>query len=443
MSTPLVTLLLTCPLVQTEAPDPAPQPYLEAAIQAGRWIASHAKETEHGTTWPTVPAESDAASTNLYSGTPGIVLFLLELGRATGDKRWSELGQSGADELLATLPETVGADGAGLWTGVGGVGFALGHAFRTTGETRYRDGAVRCAELIHGAAVETEHGVRWNGVTDIISGAAGTGLYLLHSGRLLNRPQDTELATRAAHHLFQIGDLSDLGTVPGYDWPMSPTYERRMPNFSHGTAGVATFLAAVYGTTGDEWALIGARGGGAMLTSLADPDHDGFRVYHHTPDGEDLFYLGYCHGPTGTARLFRALAVMDERDNEDWAALEGACAHTLHAAKLDSERTPGFWNNVGPCCGSSGVALFFLAREDRRKADLDYARALADDVLARATRTDEGWSWTQAEHRVRPEFLQAQTGYMQGAAGIGLMLIALEDALAGRPRALRFPDEPF
>lgn len=49
----------------------------------------------------------------------------------------------------------------------------------------------------------------------------------------------------------------------------------------------------------------------------------------------------------------------------------------------------------------------------------------------------------QAEHRARPEFLQAQTGLMQGAAGIGLWLlrlIAFDQNIV--PRII-FPDNPF
>ena len=54
-----------------------------------------------------------------------------------------------------------------------------------------------------------------------------------------------------------------------------------------------------------------------------------------------------------------------------------------------------------------------------------------------------GIKWIQAEHRVRPEFLQAQTGLMQGAAGIGLWLLRL-DAFdhSGVPKVI-FPDDPF
>jgi uncharacterized protein YyaL (SSP411 family) len=37
-------------------------------------------------------------------------------------------------------------------------------------------------------------------------------------------------------------------------------------------------------------------------------------VPHHLPGGEDLYYLGWCHGPAGTSRLYYSLfeATKDE-----------------------------------------------------------------------------------------------------------------------------------
>ena len=55
-----------------------------------------------------------------------------------------------------------------------------------------------------------------------------------------------------------------------------------------------------------------------------------------------------------------------------------------------------------------------------------------------------GRKWTQAEHRVQPELLIAQTGHMQGAAGVGkyfLHVDAMEERGEG-PRVV-LPDDPW
>ena len=41
------------------------------------------------------------------------------------------------------------------------------------------------------------------------------------------------------------------------------------------------------------------------------------------------------------------------------------------------------------------------------------------------------------------EFIQAQTGYMQGAAGVGSFLIHLATTLKGSPVKILFPEAPY
>ena len=66
-----------------------------------------------------------------------------------------------------------------------------------------------------------------------------TGLFLLHAGKVLDDPATRKLAARAADRLTEVG-VAEHG---GLRWSMDPKFPRRMPNFSHGTAGIAYFLA--------------------------------------------------------------------------------------------------------------------------------------------------------------------------------------------------------
>ena len=112
---------------------------------------------------------------------------------------------------------------------------------------------------------------------------------------------------------------------------------------------------------------------------------------------------------------------------------------------IPDQQTPGFWNNVGMCCGSAGVGDFFLDlhRTLGDEAYLVFARRMADNLLTRATVDELGRRWVQAEHRVRPELLQAQTGWAQGAAGIGLFLLKLDAVERDRSMRIILPDSPF
>lgn len=436
---PMIVLLVTGSAAAAATRLPAEDRYRRAAIEAGEWIRHTAIRTDVGTVWPADPEATRSAPSNLYSGGAGVVLFFLELSRSTGEDSYLEDARSGAAFLIATLPDDLKKPGsAGLYTGVAGTGFVLGELFRTTGESTHRNGALRCLELLKAGATTVGRGVQWSDTSDIISGGAGVGLFLLDLARRLERKDALELATRAGDRLLELADEEE----DGLSWRMQPGYDRLMPNFSHGTAGVAFFLARLHQESDEPRFLEAAIGGARRVRALAGGDGSCL-LFHHRPGGEQLFYLGYCHGPPGTARLFQQLASV--RDDPQWSTWVSESADQLRHSGIPEQRTPGFWNNVGQCCGSAGVASFFLElhRAGKQPADLAFARRLADDLLERARGQDQRLSWIQAEHRLRPDLLVAQTGYMQGAAGIGMLLLQLDAALEGRSDWIRLPDAPL
>jgi lantibiotic modifying enzyme len=402
--------------------------------------------------------------TNLYTGTPGVVLFFLELAAYTGDDGYLDDARAGADFLLARLdaPATDPTmQSAGLYTGLAGVGFVLNETYVATGDDRFREGAVRAVELIHGQAREAGVGVDWEDSTDIISGGAGTGLFLLYAAREMDHPASLDLAVQAGRHLLEVAEQHPTGL----GWRINPEYPRLMPNFSHGTAGVAYFLAVLHEATGDEAFLDAAEAGANRLLSLADTEGDVCLVFHHTDGGEQLQYLSWCHGPAGTARTFYKLWQIT--GDPAWMEWTEKSANGVYQSGIPDTLTEGFWNNVGQCCGSAGVAEFALAMNevslgtavrgpernaaaggtsstDAARRHLEFAHHTADDLLSRATAAGAGLMWEQAEHRAQPDLLVAQTGYMQGAAGIGMMLLHLDATISGEPSPrIVFPDSPY
>jgi lantibiotic modifying enzyme len=224
---------------------------------------------------------------------------------------------------------------------------------------------------------------------------------------------------------------------------MDPSFPRVMPNFSHGTAGIAYFLATLFKATKEPRFLDAAYAGARYLRAVAKTDNDACLVFHDQPDNPGLFYLGWCHGPAGTARLFYQLYTITH-DNT-WMTWVRRSANGILDSGIPEQRTPGFWNNVSQCCGNAGVAQFFLdlssVTNDRRY--LDFAERMTADLLARATRDGAGTRWVQAENRTQPDLLVAQTGYMQGAAGIGTWLLHLDAAQHRRAAFVHFPDSPW
>lgn len=412
------------------------RPFRDAALDAAQWITASAVETEHGRTWPGVPGDEKSLNNTLYSGTPGVVLFFLEAYYTTGDKGLLEQARAGADYLLATLSQE---QTAGLYAGISGIGFALLETYKATNDTVYQQGTELCLRFLRENTERIGYGVQWSETTDIISGNAGTGLFLLSAGRELEEPTWIDLAAEAGLRLIELGQPAE----GGLKWAMDPRYPRLMPNFSHGTAGIAYFLATLYQATQEKKFLDAALSGATYLKAVAHTEDGACLILHHEPEGEDLFYLGWCHGPVGTSRLFyRLFQITGDREWMDW--VERGAQAILNSGIPEKEH-PGFWNNVGVCCGSAGVADHFLSlyQVTKKTAYLDFARALTTQILTEASRDSSGIRWIQAEHRSRPDFLQAQTGLMQGAAGIGLWLLRMDAHERGESVRIFLPDTPF
>jgi lantibiotic modifying enzyme len=417
---------------------PPERPYLDAALKAARWIQAARIETPFGVTWPADPLTPTSVSRNLYAGAAGVVLFQLELYEQTRDPSHLAEACAGADDLLASLERDEIREN-GLYDGIAGLMFVLAETYRASLEPKYWRGVERSRDLLARRGRRSGRGVEWNESTDVISGGAGIGLALLDIHRRFGDRVCAELARGAADRLVELGQPDSDGTR----WMLSPRVEREYPNFSHGTAGVGYFLATAYGATHETAFLEAALRGAAYLKRVAKTDGDACLVFHHTKGGEDRYYLGWCHGPAGTARLFHRLG--QATNDGKWRHWVERAARGIAASGIPEQRTPGFWNNVSQCCGNAAVADFFIEmhRSYQHDGALPFARRVVADMLRRATDDDAGMRWVQAEHRVRPDLLVAQTGYMQGAAGMGTLLLKL-DAIdrAARPRVV-LPDSPF
>ena len=420
------------------------RPYLETAQRARRWLTRQAITMPTGVTWPATPNDPKSVQNNLYSGSPGVILFYLELYHATGDAEVLAVARQGADYLAdaANGPGAVQAfagGAAGLYTGLAGIAYVLERTARAANETAYREAAQSAIDLLKRLARPTKSGIAWSDSNDIISGTAGIGLTLLWAAEALGDGDAVGLAVRAGRTLLDTG----VAAKGGLTWPISPAVPRKYPNFSHGAAGVSCFLASLHEVANDRRFLDAATRGATYLQAVATETPGGGRmVFHSEPGNEQLFYLSWCHGPAGTARLFHKLGQVTR--DRDWSRYVERLTTATRDMKVP-ERSPGFWNNVSQCCGNCGVIEFLISLHgltgDTRH--LDYARHIAADTLQRATPDEDGLKWVQAEHRVQPQNVVAQTGLMQGAAGVGLAMLHLDGALTQRKPFVVLPDSPW
>jgi lantibiotic modifying enzyme len=265
-------------------------------------------------------------------------------------------------------------------------------------------------------------------LSDVIGGTAGIVLAAIWAGGDLGET----IARSGGECLLRAAEP----TADGLDWGMWPGAPSRMPNFSHGAAGVATALAVAGKALNREDFVRAARLGAQHLLSVGVLDDAGFIIPHTIPPSRrevDPVTYGWCHGPTGTSYLFAALAHAGVADvaGQAVAELRQRCLQSILSSGVPQRIRPGFWDNDGRCCGTAGVgdALLDAAQDgqDSEWADdlLAAARTMGDALVERAIRNEAGVRWQFLEHRNDPPLLPPGTSWMQGAAGIAAFLLRL------------------
>lgn len=439
--------------------------YLKGAEDTARWIRSLEKKTDKGSYWvPEKVDDKEYGRVDMYFGSSGIILFFISLADASGNPEYLNDARRGGDYILDQF-ETFGSDCLNRrqiylsqyhdgirWSytvgGVSGVAYALAELGSATGDKKYTDAAIAYTEMIVANAHENEHGLDWGGKSGI-SFDSGTILYLLYAGKKFGRPNFTEAANKGGHAILTTGLKAKVGTrfmglrnivkeMTGID---DVNYD--VPNFYYGTSGIAYTFARLYQETKEEAYLTAAREGAAYVASVAVTDGEAALVPYRIPDKQDLYYLGNCHGVTGTARLYYILYDITGEDfYREWTE---KLVNGLEASGAPELRSPGYWNCYSFCCGTAGFldlyAALYLKTNDRKWLNL--ARRSAKVLISEGSLSMDGFNWHQAFDRTDTDAISTDPGYFSGAAGNADALLQLWFAEHGKAPVFRQPDEPF
>lgn len=419
--------------------------YLGRAQRVGEWLLNTAERGIDGWSWPVQPGVSPDVSPGLGWGTAAPTLFFIEAYRTDGDERWLDAARQGARWMNAYLPESIeGWAGCGLFTGVGGWAFVLDQLADAKGDDAARAQAATVIEAIAQRFEDEGDGVHWHGLTEILWGTAGIGCLMLATGRRHIGDRALDLASRAGSWLLSKAEPAERGGIrwslgPGFQ---RPNFDRRFPNFAHGTAGIAFFLARLADETGERRFLDGALAGAEWIFTTTRTDGDTCAAFHHEPDATDNYTLGWCHGPPGLGWLFRQLELTS--GDPSWREWTRRAARAVRTSGIPEQREPGFWDNVARCCGSAGVAEFFLDLHRLEGVDdsVAFARTMVDDLLGRAIEDDQGLRWSNYEFRNEEPNLPPSTNYLQGAPGIGSTLLRMHRHLGGDSWTVPWPHAP-
>ncbi len=414
--------------------------YRELGEAAWAWVLGQVRG-EDGPWLPEAVSGDDPAAgpaadrDSVYAGIGGLAPVLAEIGQ--------HRALTGAEEALAAgivarlssvMPDRTEPS---LYDGLAGDAMAL----RMLASGREQAAMARLAELMTplgwNTTLEAGPGPAAP-VTDLIQGTAGVVLAAIWAGG----EHAASIAATGGDALLKVADR----TEDGLDWAMVPGSPSRAPNYSHGTAGVATALAVAGAALGRADFTAAAAQGARHLLAVGTLDGNGFIVPHTLPystrDVDPVTY-NWCHGPSGTSQLFAALAAagVDEIAGRPVTWLRQRCLDAILASGVPARLRPGFWDNDGRCCGTAGVGDILLDaaqdRADQPGADPDGAgqaragrlllgaRTMADALAERAIRDRAGARWRFTEHRQDPPLLPPGTSWMQGAAGIAAFLLRM------------------
>jgi lantibiotic modifying enzyme len=294
--------------------------------------------------------------------------------------------------------------------------------------------------------------LHWDAQVDVISGAAGTALFLLELGQASGQPRFVDAARAAGRWLCDEADREPSLKDPEQQLPIwrfafGLGGVMHMPNFSHGTAGVAYALARIGQATGDEELAAAARGGATWLLEHAVPDGDGLK-WCANEKGPPSYMGGWCHGPPGTGRLF--LLLHAQTGDQRWldAALAGARWVMAYQAQGETQAQGGKAPYYPPsfCCGVAGVVDFFcdLYRVTKDEQFAAFARKAGGYLVDVAIADGDGRKWRNGAQApggpVASKSTDCNVDLMIGASGEALALLRLLTLTAAEDPVRHLPD---
>jgi lantibiotic modifying enzyme len=371
----------------------------------------------------------------VYGGTAGVLIFLENAAHVLKDDRARKLADETARGLVVTrrMLEKVGP----TWSGKGATGAAslyvgdagIGHAFLVRARLRKDKAALATAVQIADGIVArgTREGdtLRWpDGQTDIIYGSAGTVLFLVELAAESGEKRFAEAAAAAGRWLAAQAVTSRVATDSRprrLSWPMGGR-NRHMPNFSHGTAGIAYALARVGAATGDATCTEAAKDGAAWLIDHAI--HEGDGLTWPAVEGSSTKMGGWCHGPPGTARLFLFLHRHTGEQRYLDVALSSArwvIGYADAATAKKAALPPSL------CCGVAGALDFFcdLYRATGKQEFADFARRAGEYLVGAGVRDGDGLKWRNGASAHGGREQEFGIDLMLGASGEALALLRL------------------
>jgi len=209
------------------------QAYLDEAIRIGDDLLLRAEYDSNGASWETYAPNFNGflalgKTGNIYSGSSGIALFLIELYLQTQNSQYLKTAVDAA-EWAETYFKTNQNNDYSFFVGQIGLSYVYLRLHYVTANLKYLEKALDiarpCLTFLESPALQA----------DLILGVSGTILGLLHLHQA--KPDEGWLVDKIDSFVEYLIDKAQQGPV-GLFWGRSPDLIKGLCGFSHGTAGV-------------------------------------------------------------------------------------------------------------------------------------------------------------------------------------------------------------
>lgn len=439
------TQTITKPIIATEQ-------LLQTVEGAYHYIQSKRVVTEHGIRYSLEgSANSDPYfdDISLYSGSAGIIHFLLHFYEVTSNERYLEDAEAAFPYINYRWKEARDLSLAfspwAFTTGYAGVSFAVAELYKFTRKDIYKSFVEEVVDSIIDDVKVSDDGIGgyWSGSFGILADS-GILLELLSLAEQFDRSDWRDFTVDAGRILLNKGlEYKDGGRY----FEGSSFGGKIIPGFPIGAGGVAYTLLKLYQASHDRAFLDATKGVKEFYHAIYHYNGDTITVPHDLPNENPVYYLGYCGGNAGLIRyLYEDYKIT--KDEENLAEIEQLVQSIvdLGAPEVHSE---GYWHTVAYCCGSAGLLNAFLSvwQITEKEEYLDYAVRTAIQLVKDGDYYDETEygkiRWEEAYTRVEPDNISAPIGFYEGAAGVASVLLQLFSLLNGDFKVSRIIDDPF
>lgn len=401
----------------TEPADiPDRQQLLDAARAIGERLDALARRSENDSAWIGLTIVQgrhwslEPLGLDLYSGVPGIALFLAYLGTVTEDERYTAHARASLTTIRRQVARSLSSNFAGMtigsFTGWGGVIYTLTQMGVLWNDPALFVEAEKIADLLPELIGQDKY-------LDIIGGAAGCIESLLSLYKFAPNDRVLAAAIQCGDHLIACARPLEQGI--GWITPTGGTVP--LAGFSHGSAGIAWALLRLSSATGEERFYSTALAAIAHERTLYSPEAGNWLDLRESemPDYEAKdanFMTTWCHGAAGVG-----LARLDSLPQLDDELIRAEIATAMRTTLAQ-----GFGRNHSLCHGDLGNVDILM--QSGEKLDDDDLRSQVRRLTAIILESINEYGWICGT----PQGVESP-GLMTGLAGIGYGLLRLAEPL--------------